>query len=148
MACMIKFEQRITKLEQVHGSNFRRTWDELQFALLDLLRDILARGDSSLSEEDRAEVTAHIARIEADIAATAAMQASQEYSAHLKWCRAMWGKKTGNKYVMAVTGASVYGGNTEYMDWDAPNIMEKRAALRARQDVKELILGRANTASH
>jgi hypothetical protein len=68
----------------------------------------------------------------------AAKQALPEYARHLDWCRSCWRRRTGrDDYIPAITGA-IYGGS-EYADWEAANIMERRAALRALPDIAALI---------
>src|ERR1700692_1228194 len=66
--------------------------------------------------------------IKGDIISTAAAQNRPDYQSHLEWCRKKWAKR-GNRtpYVSAVTGGTL----GELQDWEAPNVMQRRADLRA-----------------
>jgi hypothetical protein len=125
-------EARLTRLERELGGSPDETNDELNIRLWDMARELLARPDATAEMRDQFRQVAE--RIEADIKAQAAQGASADYVRHLAWERAMWKSRTGrDDYVPAVTGMG------EYDDWDAPDIMARRAALRARPDVQGLI---------
>jgi hypothetical protein len=74
--------------------------------------------------------------IKGDIISTAAAQNRPDYQPHLEWCRKMWAKR-GNRtpYVPAVTGGNL----GELQDWDAPNVMQRRADLRASPLVQAVL---------
>jgi hypothetical protein len=71
-----------------------------------------------------------------DIISTADAQARPNYQSELKYLREQWVKR-GNKspYVPSVTGGS-FG---EIQDWDAPDVMRRRAKLRASPLVQEIL---------
>jgi hypothetical protein len=130
--------RRIRKLESVLPDGLAAlTWDELEIHLLEVNRVIAAR--ESLSAGEREERERHIAEIEADIIRTAEKQASPEYQAHLEYCRESWRKRTGrDDYVPALFYRNGFG---EYDAWEKPNVMARRAALRASPTVQELLAG-------
>jgi len=126
-------ERRIRKLESVLPDGLAAlTCDELEIHLLEINRVIAAR--ESLSPDEREEREKHIAEIEADIIRTAEKQASPEYQAHLEHYRESWRKRTGqDDYVPALTE---FG---EHSDWEKPDVMARRSALRASPIVQELL---------
>jgi hypothetical protein len=129
-------EARLARLEREIGISADETYDELNIRLWDMVRELLARPDATAEMRDQSRQVAE--RIEADIKAQAAQVASADYATHLAWVRAMWKSATGkDDYVPAVTGAE--NGMGEYEDWEAPNVMARRAALRARPDIQRLI---------
>jgi hypothetical protein len=82
------------------------------------------------------ENQARIAAIMGDIVSTAAAQRHPDYQSQLEWCRDMWAKRdNATPYEPAVTG----GGFGEIQDWDAPNVMQRRAELRASPLVQEIL---------
>jgi hypothetical protein len=129
-------ERRIRKLESVLPDGLAAlTWDELEIHLLEINRVIAAR--ESLSPDEREEREKHIAEIEADIIRMAEEQASPQYQAHLEYCRESWRKRTGrDDYVPALFYRNGFG---EYDAWEKPNVMARRAALRASPIVQEVL---------
>lgn len=127
--------RRIEYLERVKGDAdepYRFTDDELNVQLLSLLLSIAERR-TALSffyypafiwAEDGSRIDA----IKGDIISTAAAQRRHDYQPHLERCRKMWAQRGAQTpYVPAITG----GGLGELQDWDAPNVMQRRADLRA-----------------
>jgi hypothetical protein len=93
--------------------------------------------DPKTSPGERAAGQRRIEEVEADIVAQAAQVASPDYARHLAWCRSLWKSRTGrDDYVPAVTGAM--NGCGEYNDWDAPDLMQRRAALHALPAIQRL----------
>jgi hypothetical protein len=133
-------EARLARLEREIGGSADETYDELNIRIWDMARELVARPDIPAAERD--EWRQLVERIEADIVAQAAQLASPHDERHLAWVRAMWKSRTGkDDYVPAVTGAE--NGMGEYADWEAPNLMARRAALRARPDIQRLIAAAA-----
>src|SRR6185295_3341099 len=122
-------ERRIRKLEGPKGTDLEQlTDDELEIYLLEINRAIVAA--ESVAQDEREECERHIAEIEADIIRGAEKQASPEYQAHLEHCCESWWNRTGqDDYVPALTGS--ISGRGEYADWEKPDVMARRAALRA-----------------
>jgi hypothetical protein len=111
------------------------TYDELMILRWYLARDLVA--DPKTPSGERAAGERQIEDVEADIVAQAAQVASADYARHLAWCRSMWKSRTGrDDYVPAVTGAM--NGYGEYLDWDRPDIMQRRAALHALPEIQRL----------
>jgi len=105
--------------------------------------------DPETSPGERDACAQRIEKIEADIVAQAVQVESPDYARHLAWCRSMWKSRTGgDDYVPAVTGAN--NGYGEYLDWDRPDIMQRRAALHALPEIRRLTgaRGAAHTAGH
>ena len=129
-------ERRIRKLEGPKGTDLEQlTDDELEIYLLEINRAIVA--DESVAQDEREECERHIAEIEADIIRGAEKQASPEYQAHLEHCRENWRKRTGrDDYVPALFYRN---GSGEYDAWEKPDVMARRAALRANPIVQELL---------
>lgn len=115
--------KRLERLENAHAATCygSLTADELNVRLLEQSPD-----EKLVSE------------IVADIRETAQKQTGAAYEHHLEWIRAMWRKRTGrNDYQPGLTG----GGMGEYQDWDKPNVMQRRAALRLNPRVKAILKG-------
>jgi hypothetical protein len=115
------------------------TDDELNVQLLRIILAIERRRQTfsfyipvcTLSENQT-----RIDSIVADIISTADIQARPDYQSELKYFRAQWAKRGNNtQYVPAVTGGS-FG---EIQNWDAPNVMRRRAELRASPLVQEIL---------
>ena len=115
------------------------TDDELNVRLLGVLLSIEKRRNRfgfyypvcALSENQ-----VRIAAIMGDIISTAAQQNRPDYQSHLEWCRTMWAKRdNATPYVPAVTGGNL----GELQDWDAPNVMQRRADLRASRLVQDIL---------
>ena len=117
MATMANHARRLEKLEAARCETADGlTFDELNVRLL-----------LSAVEPDE---------ISNDIRETAAKQASPEYEGHREWLRQMWRKRTNRvDYEHCLTGGSM----GEYRDWELPNIMERRRALRASAIVQSLL---------
>jgi hypothetical protein len=142
-------EARLERLEDEaagHDELDQLTYDELMILRWYLARDLVA--DPKTSPGERAARQRQIEDVEADIVAQAAQVASPDYARHLAWCRSLWKSRTGrDDYVPAVTGAM--NGYGEYNDWDAPDLMQRRAALHALPEIQRLTGagGDAHTAS-
>jgi hypothetical protein len=108
------------------------TDDELEITILDLARTMSA--DPTSTPEKIAEARARITLIEGRITAAARKQQSPEYKLHLAWLRRLWDEDRRGPYVCDLLDqASGYG------DWERPNVMARRQALRERADIAALI---------
>jgi hypothetical protein len=137
-------EGRVERLEDDNAGDDdlgQLTYDELMILRWYLARDLVA--DPKTSPGQRAACQRQIEDVEADIVAQAAQVASPDYARHLAWCRSLWKSRTGrDDYVPAVTGAmNEYG---EYHNWDAPDLMRRRAALHALPAIRRLTGGRGD----
>jgi hypothetical protein len=107
------------------------TWDELH--ILDWMLARAALTKPNLGKRERDKHRQDVESVETDIIAQAERIGSADYARHLAWCRKMWLGRTGqDDYVCAVTGS-------EYDGWEYTDIMQRRAALRARPDVQQVI---------
>ena len=113
---MTNHAKRLERLESSHPAERNLlTYDEINIRLMEL------------ADSTEAKV------IRADIVSTAKKQASPDYATHREWLRAMWFKRTKRyDYEHCLTG----GGMGEYQDWDLPNVMQRRSALRKRDVVQ------------
>jgi hypothetical protein len=139
---MARHARRLDRLEETSGQTdeyLQPTDDELNVQLLSILLSIEERRKvfrffcpvCALSENQT-----RIDAIMGDIISTAAAQRRPDYQQHLEWCRKMWAKQDkGMPYVPALTGGT-FG---ELQDWDAPNVMQRRAELRASRLVQEVL---------
>lgn len=127
--------RRIAKLEgsKQIAAQGERTFDELNIEILDVQRLIASHPDTP--DARREECLAGVAEIEADIRAMARKQAEAGYADHLAYVAKAWGGV--EKYVPALTGAN--SGMAEYDGREFPDLMERRANLRARPDIARLI---------
>ena len=135
MSNVIGLERRIAKLEggrQTTSQNL--TFDELNVALLDCHRSIALAPEATAQQKTDAAASARA--IESDIVAMAAKQRRPSYAVHLDYVGREL-KARGVEYVPALTRADC--GMAEYDGWDAPDLMQRRAALRARPDIAELL---------
>jgi hypothetical protein len=134
----LAFEARVARLEDgISGEDDlgRLTNDERNILLWQASRALAADPETSPGQRDACQQ--RIERIEADIVAQATQVASPDYAAHLEWCRSMWKSRSGrDDYVPAVTGAN--NGYGEYLGWDLPDIMQRRAALHALPEIQRL----------
>ena len=129
-------ETRLARLEHDAADGGELTKDERNIEDWELARMVAEHAEMPAELREKCKRLAD--EIEADILAQAAQIARPGYARHLDWCRSMWRKRTGkDDYVPALTGAM--NGMGEYEDWDAPNVMQRRAALRARPDIQRLI---------
>ena len=109
--------------------------DELEILLLDTSAQILEEGGPELDEERAKELRDRVSRIRGAIIATARKQASPEYQRHQEWLSATWRKRSnGSGYV-----CSLFDIESGYDDWDRPDVMRRRQALRERPDIAALI---------
>src|SRR5712664_1319265 len=120
MATMANHARRLEKLEAARSETADGlTFDELNVRLL------LCAATVGVLDE-----------ISNDISETVAKQASPEYEGHREWLRRMWRKRTNQiDYEHCLTG----GAMGEYRDWELPNIMERRRALRTSAIVQSLL---------
>ena len=131
-------ERRIRKLEGKPKEGLTAmTWDELDIMILDLSRLTVQFAKESGNAEGLKDASRTVAEIEADIIKSAIEQTKPSYEGHLDWCRAMWRKRTGkDDYTPALFHR---GGLGEYCNWDMPDIMARRSALRAKPIVQEIL---------
>ena len=129
-------EKRIRKLEGKPKEGLAvMTADELDIMILELTR--LCLSFEPADAETRRTFSETVAQIEADIISTAIEQATPRYEEHLDWCRAIWRKRTGKSdYVPALF---YRGGFRENTDWEMPDIMARRSALREKPIVQEIL---------
>ena len=133
---VVGMHRRIRKLESsIPGGISAWTSDELCVRILELSKTAVVE---TFSAEEREQLEEAIADIEDDMIRLAAKQASSDYAKHLEWCRKMWRVRSKtSKYEPALTGAD--GGMGEYQDWDKPELMARRRALRDNLTVKEVL---------
>ncbi len=128
-ARLAKLEERMspdTSLEAL-------TNDELSAILLDVLRHSAA--DAELGQDERAAVAAELARVEADARWQAALARHPAYAAALDRMRDLI-----PDFVPAIFGSvGCENGWVEVADLEKPRVMDRRAALRSRPDIQELI---------
>lgn len=117
------------------------TDDELRIMLLDAWRQIL-KASENLDSETVDPVAREVKEIEARIVAVARKQASPEYAAHLADLRKSWGQRSpGVEYV-----CDLFDTCRGY-DWEWPNVMERRRALRERPDIAALLASASSLAN-
>lgn len=126
--------KRLERLEMKRGqaNEFSHlAADEISVLLLENMLEMQSKGAD--------QYDLRIDSIKADIISTATKQECPEYQQHLEWCRKAWAMRDKNTpFVPAVIGGA-NGGWGEYNDWDLPNIMERRAALRTLPIVTSLL---------
>ena len=127
--------RRIAKLESSKriAAQDQRTFDELNIALLDCYREIVA--DPSAQSDKKAAANRMVAEIEADIQAMACKQCELSYTVHLAYVAKFWGGV--GSYVPALTRA--WCGMAEYDGDEFVDLMERRSKLRVRPDIARLI---------
>lgn len=133
-------ERRLEKLEFQAGRRRVHTWDELNINFLEGAWHLLTKyGDCELDANSTAlleRCRKHVLKIEDEIIREAAKRASPPDEAHkfsYQWNRDIWRKRTAGAidYVPPLMGRD--------SDWDAPNIMARRAALRSSPDIAALL---------
>jgi hypothetical protein len=131
-------DARLWRIEDKRGALALLTRDELSILSWQLAR--ATQTCPGVREHERDKSRRRAEEIEADIIAQAAKVASPDYARHLERVRGCWKARRGrDDYVPAVTGAQ--NGMGEYDGLDFPDVMQRRAALRARPDIQQLIAG-------
>lgn len=131
--------KRLSKLESSFdlgdGSDFANlTDDEIEIRLYDLARRGVAHPES-LDPELVEKLQKIVAEAEEQIVAVARKQASPEYARHLAWLKSMWAQRSpGVEYV-----CDLFNARWGYGNWEKPNIMDRRRALRERADIAVLV---------
>lgn len=135
MSNVIGLERRIAKLEGGRNTaSGALTFDEINVALLDYYRSIAEAPEATAQQ--RATAAEAAKGIELDIAAMATKQRQPSYAGHLDYVGREL-KARGIEYVPALTRADC--GMAEYDGGLTPDVMQRRATLRARPDIAVLL---------
>jgi hypothetical protein len=130
---LARLEERISPAKLAHRLE-HLTDDELEIHILDLSREIAAKPDVGTAEEI-AGARARVEGTEARIVATAQKQGAPEYQRHLGFLQEAWAERSpGVEYV-----CDLFDMQWGYGDWEKPNVMARRRALRERPDIAALI---------
>ena len=131
-------ERRLAKLEAATDPSrtglAHLTDDEIAVHLLDASRLIAA--DETATLEERAAAAGRVVTVEVGVRAQAALRRSPGYDAHLAHVA-----RGRSDYVPAIF-ADMDGranGMLEYSDLHRPNIMQRRAAILARPDIRAIV---------
>ena len=131
-------ERRLAKLEAASdpsGTGLAHlTDDEFTMYFLDVSRLIAA--DDTATAERRAAAAERVASIEAGIKAQAALRRSPGYDKHLAWVQ---GKLPSYTPAVFADMDGRANGMLEYADMARPRIMQRRAAILARPDIRAII---------
>src|SRR5581483_3842395 len=126
---------RLRKLEaKQFGRDEQHTRDEVAVEAYECALALLA--DPTSTEADRALASEIERAIRGEIISQVQALQDPDHQTWLKQFDRGWGGARWKKYVPAVTGNG--NGMSEYSDLDRPDIMERRAALWARESMRRL----------